>query len=186
MSDDPKTFSTPVTLGEDFVERALALRGGRPLDANAVMLLIESGLEALEEVARAQACDCAACRQNAGRPSPTAMADFAAVKEQLNRLGRAAGFGQARYKNVTLSLSESSLVFMAFLDRLYEAEGNNGMRLAQPEVDIDRAADMERVNRFLAQMIVAVLQNHYEDFDAGKHPLLYRLAQLPGGKPSVH
>ena len=187
MSDDLKSFPGPVTLSEDFVKRAMALRDGRPLDAVDLTLLLEAGVEAMEQMARAQGCDCIDCRGQRGeRPSPTAMMDFTALKDQLNRLSDAAESGQARYKAVTLSLSESSLVFMAFLGRLYEAEERNGLRLVQPEVDIDRPADMNRAHNYLSQMIVAVLQNHFDAFEAGKHPLLYRLAQFPGGKPSVH
>ncbi len=187
MSNKPTKYSVTLTVPEDFVKRVVALCRGSLPDDDDFLFLLETGLETLERVASAKTCDCPDCRQKRGeQPSRTAIADFEVVRDQLNRLGETSECGQVRYENVTLALSESSLVFMSFLDRLYEAQGRGGLRLVQPGIDIDRPADFEGASRYLSHMVVALLDSEFADFAAGKHSLLFPPRPAAAEEPTLH
>lgn len=124
MTNDITNHSAGIHLSEDFVNRALAMRGGKNLDDAFLMDLLEAGLAIMELSAgnhdeRCSNPDCAGCRiRTSEPPSPTIMAEFAEVLAQLHRSAERSEAGEPVERPITIMVSETSLIFMAWLDRM--------------------------------------------------------------------
>lgn len=187
MPNDLTNHSAGLHLSEDFVNRALAMRGGKNLDDAFLMDLLEAGLAIMELSAgnhddRCDNPDCAGCRIRSGeQPSPTIMAEFAELLPQLHRSVERVEAGQVAGRPMTIMVSETSLIFMAWLDRLIEARMQGGLRVVGPDIDIDRPADFQRAGRYLSQLLVAHMEQELAGFIEQRHPLLLPLRR---GKPN--
>lgn len=185
MKNDPTRHSAGLDLSEDFVNRAIALRGGKNLDGAFLMDLLDAGLTIMELSAgnhdeRCNNPDCEGCRIQTQEPSSTIMAEFADVYAQLDRsLGKAQA-GHKTERAITLAVSEASLIFMAWLDRMIESRIQGGLRIVGPDIDIDQSIDMERAGRYLSNLMINSLEQQMAEFVEGRHPLLYPRQ----GKPS--
>ncbi len=179
MTNDITNHSAGLQLSEDFVNRAMAMRGGQNLDAAFLMDLLEAGLAIMELSAgnhdeRCNNPDCAGCRIRSGeQPSPTIKAEFAELLEQLHRSAERAEAGTASGREMTIMVSETSLTFMAWLDRLIEGRMQGGLRIVGPDIDIDRPADAQRAGRYLSQLLMANMEQELASFVEGRNPLLF-------------
>lgn len=179
MTNDITNHSAGIHLSEDFVNRALAMRGGKNLDDAFLMDLLEAGLAIMELSAgnhdeRCSNPDCAGCRiRTSEPPSPTIMAEFAEVLAQLHRSAERSEAGEPVERPITIMVSETSLIFMAWLDRMIESRFLGGLRIVGPEIDVDRPADLQRAGRFLSELLVVRMKQELEEFIEGRHPLLF-------------
>lgn len=178
MTNDSTNHSAGLMLDEDFVNRAMALRGGQNLDGAFLMDLLEAGLAIMELSAgnhdeRCGNPDCAGCRIRRGeRPSPTAVTEFEAMYAQLQRAADDAAAGNGKDRPITMMVSEASLIFMAWMDRMIEARSRGGLRIVGKAVDNDHPAEIERVGRYLSHILIDNLERELEAFVEGRHPLL--------------
>ena len=62
---------------------------------------------------------------------------------------------------------------MAYLDRLMRQRGSGGLPVAGADIDLDRPADMEGAERYMAHMVVVSLERLFQEFAEGRHPLLF-------------
>jgi hypothetical protein len=185
MTNEPSNHSAGIELSEDFVNRAIALRGGKNLDGEFLMDLLDAGLAILELSAGShdERCgnpDCEGCRIQAQEPSPTIMAEFATVHAQLDCSMETARAGHKTERAITIVVSEASLIFMAWLDRMIESRSKGGLRVVGPDIDIEQSADMERAGRYLSDLVINSLELQMAGFVEGRHPLLFPRR----GKPS--
>ncbi len=191
MTNDSTNHSAGLMLDEDFVNRARALRGGRNLDGAFIMDLLEAGLAIMELSAgnHDDICgnpDCAGCRMRQGeRPRPGMVAEFNAVRAHLQQVDEAREAGEVPDREVSMMVSETSLIFMAWLDRLLRQRATGGLRIVGPEINLDRPADMEGAMRFMAHMLVSRLDEELAEFTEGRHYLLLPPRTGEPG-PSVH
>lgn len=193
MTTEPTNHSAGLALDEDFVKRAMAMRGGRNLDGAFIMDLLEAGLAIMELSAgnhdeRCANPKCSGCRlqfSEPEQPRPGMVAEFNAVRAHLQEVAEAREAGKRTDREVSFMVSEASLIFMAWLDRLLRQRASGGLRIVGPDIDPDRPADMEGAMRFLTHMLVGTLEGEMAAFVDGRHPLLFppRAAE-PG--PSVH
>lgn len=186
----PINQTADLALDDDFIRRASALTGGRDLNANDFRVLLEAGLQALEAFADDQeGCadpECVACRVRRGeRPRPAMIAEFDAVRARLQQSAEEREAGAETDRQVTIAVSEASLIFMAWLDRLTSQRVSGGLRVVGPDIDLDRPADMEGAGRFMAHLVVMTLERVFQEFAEGRHPLLFPShADEPG--PTIH
>lgn len=178
MKNDPTRHSAGLELSEDFVNRAIALRGGKNLDGAFLMDLLDAGLAIMELSAgshdeRCSNPDCEGCRIQTQKPSSTIMAEFADVHAQLDRSLEQAQAGHKTERAITMVVSEASLIFMAWLDRMIEGRIQGGLRVVGPEINIDQSADMERAGRYLSNLMINSLEQQMAEFVEGRHPLLF-------------
>ncbi|BCH14958.1 hypothetical protein MesoLjLa_18090 [Mesorhizobium sp. L-2-11] len=178
MTNEPTTHSAGLELSEDFVNRAVALRGGKNLDGAFLMDLLEAGLAIMElsqghHNERCTNPKCNGCRLQMPEPSPTVMVEFAELHAQLDRVAENAADGQNPQRAITLQVSDASLIFMAWLDRLIESRIQGSLRVVGPAIDIDRQADFDRAGRYLANLLVGNLEDQLAEFIEGRHPLLF-------------
>lgn len=174
MTNQPTTHSAGLELSEDFVNRAVALRGGKNLDGAFLMDLLDAGL-AIMELSRGnhdERCtnpNCSGCRLQVPEPSSTMLAEFAELHTQLDQ----AADGHKPQRSITLQVSEASLIFMAWLDRLIESRVQGSLRIVGPAIDIEQQADFDRAGRYLANLLVGNLEDQLAEFIEGRHPLLF-------------
>lgn len=175
----PINLSADLTLDEDFIRRAMDLKGGRDLNAADFKVILEAGLQAMEAFASdgQEGCDdpdCIACRIRRGeQPRPAMMAEFNAVRARLERAAEESAAGTVKDWPVTIEVSEASLIFMTWLDRLTRQNATGGVRLVGPDIDLGRAVDQESAGRFLAHLVAATLDRLFQEFKEGRHPLLF-------------
>lgn len=191
MKNKPTHHSAGLVLDEDFVKRAIAMRGGQNLDGTFLMDLLEAGLAIMELSAgnhdeRCSNPDCTGCRIRRGeQPRPSMVAEFNAVRAHLQEVAEAREDGERPDREVTFLVSETSLIFMAWLDRLLRQRASGGLRIVGPDIDMDRPVDMEGAMRFLTHMLVGTLEEEMAAFAEGRHSLLFpSRAAEPG--PMVH
>lgn len=187
----PINLSANLALDEDFIRRAMDLKGGRDLSAADFKVLLEAGLQALEVFASEDqdGCDnpdCVACRIRRGeQPRPAMVAEFSAVRARLERAAEESAAGKVKDWPVTIEVSQASLIFMTWLDRVTRQQANGGVRLVGPDIDLDRPVDQESAGRYLAHLVVATLDRLFQEFAEGRHPLLFPpCAEEPG--PTIH
>lgn len=191
MTNDPTNHSAGLTLDEDFVRRAMAMRGGQNLDGAFLMDLLEAGLAIMELSAgshdeRCSNPDCAGCRIRRGEePRPSMVAEFNAVRAHLEEMAVAREAGETPDREVKFMASETSLIFMAWLDRLLRQRASGGLRIVGPDIDLDRPVDMEGAMRFLTHMLVGTLEEEMAAFSEGRHSLLFPPRSAESGQ-SVH
>lgn len=179
MTNKPTNHSAGLTLNEDFVKCAMAMRGGQNLDGAFLMDLMEAGLAIMELSAgnhddRCANPDCSGCRIRRGeQPRPSMVAEFNAVWAHLQQVAAARENGESAEREVSFMVSEASLIFMAWLDRLHRQRASGGLRLVGPNIDLDRPVDMEGAMRFLTHMLVGTLEEEMAAFAEGRHPLLF-------------
>lgn len=181
----PFNDSADLALDEDFIRRASALTSGRDLNADDFRVLLETGLQAMEAFADdREGCadpDCVACRIRRGeRPRPDMIAAFNAVRALLQRSAEEREAGAETDRQVTIVVSEASLIFMAYLDRLMRQRGSGGLPVAGAHIDLDRPADMEGAERYMAHMVVVSLERLFQEFAEGRHPCSFPRADEPG------
>lgn len=187
----PINLSANLTLDEDFIRRAMDLKGGRDLNAADFKVLLEARLQAMEAFASdgQEGCDdpdCISCRIHRGeQPRPAMMAEFNAVRARLERAAEESAAGTVKDWPVTIEVSEASLIFMTWLDRLTRQHATGGVRLVGPDIDLDRPVDQESAGRYLAHLVVVTLDRLFQEFAEGRHPLLFApCAEEPG--PTIH
>ena len=178
MTNEPTNHSVGIELSEDFVNRAMAMRGGKNLDGAFLMDLLEAGLAIMELSAgnHDERCNnpaCGGCRMQFPEPSPTVLAEFAEVRAQLDHVAAEAAAGRRPERTITLAVSEASLILMAWLDRMIEGRIQGSLRIVGPEIDIDQRADMDRAGRYLSNLLVGNLEEQFAAFVAGRHSLLF-------------
>ena len=178
MTNQPTINSAGIELSEEFVNRAVALRGGKNLDGGFLMDLLEAGLAIMELSAgnhhdRCTNPNCSGCRIEPRKPSPTVMAEFAGLRVQLDRAAEKAAAEGKPQRTITMAVSEASLIFMAWLDRLIECRIQGSLRVVGPEIDVDQQADIDRAGRYLANLLVGNLEDQLAEFVEGRHPLLF-------------
>ena len=178
MTSQPTNHSAGIELSDDFVNRAVAMRGGKNLDGAFLLDLLEAGLAIMELSAgnhhdRCTNPDCSGCRIDVPKPSPTVMAEFAELRAQLDRAADDAAAGRKTERTITMAVSEASLIFMAWLDRLIESRIQGSLRIVGPEIDADQQADIDRAGRFLSNLLVGSLEDQLAEFVEGRHPLLF-------------
>lgn len=179
----PIKHSANLMLDEDFIRRAMNLKGGRDLNAADFRVLLEAGLQAMEAFASEgqEGCDdpdCVGCRIGRGeQPRPAIMAEFNAVRERLAQSAEESAAGKVKDWPVTIEVSEASLIFMAWLDRVTSQRVSGGVRLAGADIDLNRQVDQESAGRFLAHLVVVTLERVFQEFEEGRHPLLFAPAQ---------
>lgn len=179
----PTKHSADLMLDEDFIRRAMDLKGGRDLIAADFRVLLEAGLQAMEAFASEgqSGCadpDCIACRVHRGeQPHPAMMAEFNAVQARLLRSSEESVAGKVTDWPVTINVSEASLIFMAWLDRVTSQRVSGGVRLVGADIDLNRPVDQESAGRFLANLVVVTLERVFQEFEEGRHPLLFAPAQ---------
>lgn len=179
MSNKPTNHSAGLELSEDFVKRAMAMRGGQNLDGAFLMDLLEAGLAIVELSAgnhdeRCSDPECAGCRIRRGeQPRPSMVTEFNVVRAHLQQVAEAREAGAESDREVSFMVSESSLIFMAWLDRLLRQRASGGLRIVGPNIDPDRPADMEGAMRFLTHMLVGTLEEEMAAFAEGRHYLLF-------------
>lgn len=122
MTNQPTINSAGIELSEEFVSRAVALRGGKNLDGGFLMDLLEAGLAIMELSAgnhhdRCTNPNCSGCRIDARKPSPTAMAEFAGLRAQLDRAAEEAAAGDKPQRTITMAVSEASLATLENISR---------------------------------------------------------------------
>ncbi|MBN9252954.1 MAG: hypothetical protein J0I86_20660, partial [Mesorhizobium sp.] len=133
----------------------MAMRGGQNLDGAFLMDLLEAGLAIMELSAgnhdeRCSNPDCTGCRIRRGeQPRPSMVAEFNAVRAHLQQLAEAREAGESPDREVKFMVSETSLIFMAWLDRLLRQRASGGLRIVGPDINLDRRVDMEGAMRFL-------------------------------------
>ena len=178
MTNQPTINSAGIELSEDFVNRAIALRGGQSLDGAFLMDLLDAGLAIMElsagnhdERCSNPACD--GCRIQTLEPSPTVLAEFAELRAQLDRVAGEATAGRRPERTITMAVSEASLILMAWLDRLIESRIQGSLRVVGHEIDVDQKDNMDRAGRYLANLLVGNLEEQFAEFIAGRHPLLF-------------
>lgn len=186
MTNEPTNHSAGIELSEDFVSRAVALRGGKNLDGAFLSDLLEAGLAIMELSAgnhhdRCTNPHCSGCRIDARQPSPTVMAEFAELRAQLDRAAADAASGRKPERTITMAVSEASLIFMAWLDRLIESRIQGSLRVVGAEIDIAQQPDFDRAGRYLANLLVGHLEDQLGEFIEGRHPLLF-----PPRKPKAN
>ena len=191
MTNKPTNHSAGLTLDEDFVKRAMAMRGGQNLDGAFLMDLLEAGLAIMELSAgnhdeRCGDPDCAGCRIRRGeQPRPSMVAEFNAVRTHLEQVAAERDAGERPDREVSFMVSEASLIFMAWLDRLLRQRASGGLRIVGPDIDLDRPLDMEGAMRFLTHMLVGTLEEEMAAFAESRHSLLFPpRSAVPG--PLVH
>ena len=168
-----------LAIDENFVRRLSALTGNREPNANDFQILLEAGLQAMEAFASDgdDNCgnpDCIDCRvQSGGRPRPALVAEFDAVRQRLHQAAEDRDAGTASDRPVSLMMTEASLIFAAWLDRLMTQHATGGMRVVGPDINLDRPADMDGAGRFLAHLLVQALEGEMARFANGRHPLLF-------------
>lgn len=178
MTREPTNHSAGIELREDFINRAIALRGGKNLDSAFLMDLLDAGLAIMELSAGShdERCTnpaCGGCRIRAQEPSPTVMAEFAELRAQLDRAAEEAADGRKSERTITMAVSEASLIFMAWLDRLIEGRIQGSLRIVGPDINVDQQADIDRAGRYLSNLLVGSLEDQLAEFVAGRHPLLF-------------
>lgn len=178
MTNDPTKHSAGLELSEDFVNRAMAMRDGKNLDAAFLMDLLEAGLAIMElshgnHDERCTNPKCSGCRLRMQQPSPTIMAEFAELHVRLDRVAAEAAAGHKPERTITMAVSEASLIFMAWLDRLIESRIQGSLRIVGPEIDVDQQTDIDRAGRFLSNLLVGSLEDQLAEFVEGRHPLLF-------------
>lgn len=175
----PINPTTNLALDEDFVKRATAMRGGQSLDTAFLKDLLEAGLAIMELSAGSHddRCDnpeCSGCRIRRGEEPRAAMvAEFEAVRERLQQAAEAREAGADTDRAVTIMVSETSLIFMAWLDRLLMQRVSGGLRVVGSNINLDRPSDIEGASRFLAHMLVNSLEQEMALFVEGRHYLLF-------------
>lgn len=193
MTKKPTHHSAGLELNEDFVKRAVAMRGGRNLDGAFLMDLLEAGLAIMELSAgnhdeRCGNPKCGGCRlqfPEPEQPRPSMVAEFNAVRAHLQEVAEAREDGDRPDREVSFMVSETSLIFMAWLDRLLRQRASGGLRIVGPDIDLDRPADMEGAMRFLTHMLVGTLEEEMAAFAEGRHSFLFpSRAASPGS--TVH
>lgn len=166
-------------LDESFMRRLSALTGKREPNANDFQILLEAGLQAMEAFASDgdDGCgnpECIDCRiQSGGRPRPALVAEFDALRQRLHQAAEGRDAGTASDRPVSLMMTEASLIFAAWLDRLMTQRATGGMRVVGPNINLDRPADMDGAGRFLAHLLVQALESEMARFAEGRHPLLF-------------
>lgn len=178
MTNEPTTHSAGLELSEDFVNRAVALHGGKDLDGAFLMDLLEAGLAIMElshghHDERCTNPKCSGCRLQMPEPSPTMLTEFAELRAQLDQATVDAADGRTPQRSVTMQVSEASLIFMAWLDRIIESRIQGSLRIVGPAIDIDQQADFDRAGRYLANLLVGNLEDQLSEFIEGRHPLLF-------------
>jgi hypothetical protein len=179
MTNQPTNHSAGLTLDEDFVRRAMAMRGGQNLDGAFLKDLLEAGLAIMELSAgshddRCSNPDCSGCRIRRGeQPRPSMVAEFNEVQAHLEQVAEAREAGESPDREVSFMVSETSLIFMAWLDRLLRQRASAGLRIVGPDIDLDRPVDMEGAMRFLTHMLIGTLEVEMAAFTEGRHPLLF-------------
>lgn len=193
MKRNTTHHSAGLELDEDFVTRAMAMRGGQNLDGAFLMDLLEAGLAIMElsngnHDSRCANPKCRGCRlQFPGpeQPRPSMVAEFNAVQAHLHQVAEAREAGERPDREVSFMVSEAGLIFMAWLDRLLRQQASGGMRPVGPDIDLDLPVDMEGAMRFLTNMLVGTLEQEMAAFVEGRHPLLFPPCSPEPG-PSVH
>jgi hypothetical protein len=178
MTNEPTNHSAGIELSDDFVSRAVALRGGKNLDGAFLMDLLDAGLAIMELSSgnhdeRCTNPKCGGCRIRTQRPSPTVMAEFQELRVQLDRAADEAAAGRRPQRTITMEVSEASLIFMAWLDRLIESRIQSSLRMVGPAIDVDQQSDFDRAGRYLANLLVGNLEGQMAEFMEGRHPLLF-------------
>ncbi|KRD72068.1 hypothetical protein [Ensifer sp. Root278] len=179
MTNHPANHSAGLMLDEGFVRRAIAMRGGRNLDGEFLMDLLEAGLAIMElsyanHDERCSDPGCAGCRIRRGeQPRPSMVAEFTAVRTHLQQAAEAREAGTSPDREVSIVVSEASLIFMTWLDRLLQQRASVGLRIVGPDIDLDRSVDMEGAIRFLSHMLVGTHEEEMAAFAEGRHPLLF-------------
>jgi hypothetical protein len=179
MTNQPTNHSAGLTLDEDFVRRAMAMRGGQNLDAAFLKDLLEAGLAIMELSAgnhddRCNNPACTGCHIRLGeQPRPSLVAEFNEVQALLEQVAAAREAGESPDREVSFMVSETSLIFMAWLDRLLRQRASGGLRIVGPDIDLDRPVDMEGAMRFLTHMLIGTLEEEMAAFTEGRHPLLF-------------
>mgnify|MGYP001093757193 CR=1 FL=1 len=119
-------------------------------------------------------CDCEACAARRGmRPIPSMMAEFGVLYERLMAMAHDCPPERAPSREITITVSEVSLVFMAWLDRMIEHRERGGPRPFGVPIDLDEPADFSRAVRYLTQMLPWSLDNDLTELAHGRHPLLF-------------
>lgn len=179
MTNQPTNHSAGLMLDEDFVRRAMAMRDGQNLDGAFLKDLLEAGLAIMELSAgnhddRCSNPDCPGCRlQLREQPRPSMVAEFNEVQAHLEQVAEARDAGESPDREVSFMVSETSLIFMAWLDRLLRQRASGGLRIVGPDIDLDRPVDMEGAMRFLTHMLIGTLEEEMAAFTEGRHPLLF-------------
>jgi len=118
--------------------------------------------------------DCVDCRMKRGeRPMPSLMAAFDAAYEQIQRAVATDEDGGMQDRRIAVHVSETSLIFLAFLDRLEQARSHGGLHLVGQPIDTSNPADLEGALRCMSAMLVARLEMEIEACRQGRHPLLF-------------
>ncbi len=178
MKNDPTNHSAGLLLDEDFVKRVMALRGGQNLDGDFLMDLLQAGLAIMELSAgshddRCADPECSGCRLRQGeQPAPARLAEFEAVYAQVRRAVEDCKSGGEADRPLSVMVTPSSLIFMAYLDRLLEADTRGGLRLTTPIIDIDCPREVARAGRYLSCLLVNNLERELARLIEGRHPLL--------------
>ncbi|KQZ28619.1 hypothetical protein ASD50_19205 [Mesorhizobium sp. Root552] len=179
MTNQPTNYSAGLMLDEDFVKRAIAMRGGQNLDSAFLMDLLEAGLAIMELSAgnhddRCADPDCPGCRIRRGeQPRASMVAEFNEVQAHLEQVAEAREAGESPDREVSFMVSETSLIFMTWLDRLLRQRASGGLRIVGSDIDLDRPVDMEGAMRFLTHMLIGTLEEEMAAFTEGRHPLLF-------------
>ncbi len=101
------------------------------------------------------------------------MAEFGVLYEGLMAMAHECPPEQAPNHEITITVSEVSLVFMARLDRMIEHRERGGPRPFGVQIDLDDPADFGRAVRYLTQMLPWSLDNDLAELAHGRHPLLF-------------
>ncbi len=118
--------------------------------------------------------NCQACAaRGERRPIPTMLAEFGVLYEQLMAMTPDCPPDQVSHREITIAVSDVTLVFMAWLDRMIEHRERGGPRAFGVRIDPDSPADFERAVRYLTQMLPWSLENDLTALCRGQHPLLF-------------
>lgn len=107
------------------------------------------------------------------RPIPSMMAEFEILYHRLMEMAQDGPADQAPSREVTIRVSELSLVFMAWLDRAMEHHARGGPRPFGAPIDLDNPADFERAVSYLSHLLPSVLDRNLTALYHGQHPLLF-------------
>jgi hypothetical protein len=168
-----------ISLPDDIVDRVMALRNGKEPDGAYIVALLRAGIEAMERVAAPAKgpCgnpDCEACAGlDESRRLKAVSAEFDIMLEQLLKIAAESEAGIIKDRQVTFTISEASLMFMAWLQGLMEWRARGGMRVVGTRIDLDKPVHMERAVRYLEQMVPVFLDGEVTAFVHERHPLLY-------------
>lgn len=118
--------------------------------------------------------NCQACAARGNQPPmPTMLAEFGLLYEQLMAMTPDGPPDQAPHREITIAVSDVTLFFMAWLDRMIENRARGSLRPFGVRIDSNDPADIDRASRYLAQMLPWSLENDLTALCLGQHPLLF-------------